>query len=42
MHFLLQLCAIGGGVFTVMGLVDALFYHGSIKIKRKMQMGKQG
>lgn len=41
-HFLLQLCAISGGVFTVMGLVDALLYHGSIRIKRKMQMGKQG
>lgn len=40
-HFLLQLCAIVGGVFTVMGIVDALFYHGVAKVRRKIQMGKQ-
>lgn len=40
-HFLLQLCAIGGGVFTVMGLIDAMMYHSVIKIRRKLQIGKQ-
>ena len=40
-HLLLQLCAIGGGVFTVLGLIDAMFYHGAQRVKRKMAMGKQ-
>ena len=40
-HFLLQLCAICGGVFTVMGLVDAFLHHGVIHVKRKMALGKQ-
>lgn len=39
-HFLLQLCAITGGVFTVMGLIDALFHHGARRMKMKMQIGK--
>lgn len=40
-HFMLQLCAIIGGVFTVMGIIDAIFYHSIIRVRRKMQMGKQ-
>lgn len=40
-HFLLQLCAIAGGVFTVMGIVDAIFYHSVISVRRKLQLGKQ-
>lgn len=39
-HLLLQLCAVGGGVFTVMGLLDAAWYHGSHHVRRKLQMGK--
>lgn len=39
-HFVLQLCAIGGGVFTVMGLVDALLYHGIATVKKKISIGK--
>jgi hypothetical protein len=39
-HFALELCAIAGGVFTVAGLVDALFYHGAHEIRKKMEMGK--
>lgn len=39
-HLLLQLCAVAGGVFTVAGLVDAMWYHGSTHIRRKMEMGK--
>ena len=28
-HFLTNVCAIVGGVFTVSGLIDAFIYHGS-------------
>jgi len=38
--FLTQLCAILGGVFTVTGLIDAVLYHSSATLKRKMQVGK--
>lgn len=41
-HFLLELCAITGGVFTVAGIVDSFLYHGARQVKRKMMMGKQG
>ena len=40
-HFLLELCAIIGGVFTVAGLVDATLHHGARQVRRKMQLGKQ-
>ncbi|RNF07332.1 ERGIC and golgi family 3 [Trypanosoma rangeli] len=40
-HLLLQLCAVGGGVFTVAGIVDALIFHGVRRVQRKMQEGKQ-
>jgi hypothetical protein len=40
-HFLLELCAIVGGVFTVAGLVDAALHHGAKQVRRKMQIGKQ-
>jgi hypothetical protein len=39
-HFLLELCAIVGGVFTVAGLLDATLHHGAKQVRRKMQMGK--
>lgn len=39
-HFLLQLCAVCGGVFTVAGLVDAFLHHGVLQAKRKMAIGK--
>lgn len=38
-HFVLQLCAVCGGVLTVAGLVDALFFHGARRL-RKMREGK--
>ena len=38
--FLTQICAIIGGVFTVTGLIDASFYHGSNALRRKMEIGK--
>mmetsp|Transcript_57518 Transcript_57518/g.135342 ORF Transcript_57518/g.135342 Transcript_57518/m.135342 type:complete len:416 (-) Transcript_57518:75-1322(-) len=40
LHFLVQLCAIVGGVFTVAGILDGLIYN-SQKMIKKIQMGKQ-
>lgn len=38
-EFLTNLCAIIGGVFTVLGLVDSVVYHG-VKVAQKMELGK--
>jgi hypothetical protein len=40
-HFLTSLCAIIGGVFTVIGLVDSVLYHSLSSMKTKMSLGKQ-
>lgn len=40
MHFLTNMCAIVGGVFTVSGLVDAFIYQGEKIIRKKMEIGK--
>ncbi|BBM98063.1 endoplasmic reticulum-Golgi intermediate compartment protein 3 [Marchantia polymorpha subsp. ruderalis] len=40
LHFLTNLCAIIGGVFTVSGIIDALVYHGHRAIKKKIEIGK--
>jgi hypothetical protein len=40
LHFLTNVCAIVGGVFTVSGLVDSFVYHGDKLIRKKMEMGK--
>jgi hypothetical protein len=40
LHFMTNVCAIVGGVFTVSGLVDAFVYHGDRLIRKKMEMGK--
>jgi len=39
-HFLTQLCAILGGVFTVAGIIDRLVYTGTRLIEKKLQMNK--
>lgn len=39
-HFLLQLCAVCGGVLTVAGLVDSICFHGARRL-RKIREGKQ-
>lgn len=39
-HFLLQLCAVCGGVLTVAGILDALLFHG-VRRWRKIREGKQ-
>lgn len=38
--FLTQVCAIIGGVFTVVGIVDSVLFHASDLIAKKMQIGK--
>ena len=38
--FLTQICAIIGGVFTVTGLLDALVFHTSNSLRKKMEIGK--
>jgi hypothetical protein len=39
-HFVVSVCAVVGGVFTVLGLVDAVVHQAYIKVLRKVQMGK--
>ena len=41
-EFLTSACAIIGGVFTVVGLLDSLIYQGMKSIKKKVALGKQG
>ncbi|XP_018330661.1 endoplasmic reticulum-Golgi intermediate compartment protein 3 [Agrilus planipennis] len=38
-HFMTNLCAIIGGVYTVAGLIDSLFYN-SMRILKKIELGK--
>eukprot|EP00898_Chlorokybus_atmophyticus_P008283 jgi/Chlat1/8456/Chrsp80S07865 len=40
LHFLTNVCAIVGGVFTVSGIIDSFVYHGHQAIKKKMELGK--
>ncbi|KAJ3682992.1 hypothetical protein LUZ60_013219 [Juncus effusus] len=42
LHFLTNLCAIIGGIFTVAGILDSFWYHGRKAIKKKMEIGKFG
>ncbi|KAF4325105.1 hypothetical protein BBO99_00000531 [Phytophthora kernoviae] len=39
-HFVTHLCAVIGGVFTVLGLVDSGVFHALNTIKKKQQLGK--
>jgi hypothetical protein len=39
-HFLVNICGIIGGIFTVAGLLDAIFHKVERQIKRKMELGK--
>lgn len=39
-HFLTQLCAILGGVFTVAGMFDKLIHAGLRKMQQKIEIGK--
>ncbi|XP_042063587.1 endoplasmic reticulum-Golgi intermediate compartment protein 3-like isoform X1 [Salvia splendens] len=40
LHFLTNICAIIGGVFTVAGIVDSFVYHGKKALKKKVELGK--
>ena len=39
-HFLTQLCAILGGVFTVAGMVDRLVYSSLKSFEKKLSLNK--
>lgn len=40
LHFLTNVCAIVGGVFSVSGLIDGAVYYGHNVLKRKIELGK--
>jgi hypothetical protein len=40
LHFVTNVCAILGGVFTVAGILDAFIYHSEKAIRKKMELGK--
>jgi hypothetical protein len=40
LHFVIQICAILGGIFSVTGIVDALIHKSVLAILRKANMGK--
>lgn len=42
LHFLTNICAIIGGIFTVSGIIDSFVYHGQRAIRKKVQIGKFG
>ena len=42
LHFLIQICAIIGGIFSVTGIIDALVHKSVVAILRKANMGKLG
>merc|ERR1712187_746120 len=39
-HFLVQMCAVIGGVFTVAGLLDSVLHKSIVAIAKKAQLGK--
>ena len=40
-HFLTDICAVVGGVFTVAGMIDGLLYSASRRFLQKDELGKQ-
>ena len=42
LNFIIQICAILGGVFTVTGIIDALIHQSMLTIIRKAERGKLG
>ncbi|WCJ42004.1 Endoplasmic reticulum-Golgi intermediate compartment protein 3 [Euphorbia peplus] len=40
LHFMTNICAVVGGVFTVAGIVDSFIYHGQKAMKKKLEIGK--
>jgi len=39
-HFLTNLCAIIGGIFTVASLIDSFIYKGLNTLQKKVELGK--
>jgi hypothetical protein len=42
LHFLIQICAIIGGIFSVTGIIDALVHKSVAVLLRKANAGKLG
>lgn len=42
LHFLTNISAIIGGIFTVSGIIDSFVYHGERAIRKKIEIGKHG
>ncbi|XP_021291439.1 endoplasmic reticulum-Golgi intermediate compartment protein 3-like [Herrania umbratica] len=40
LHFITNICAVIGGIFTVAGIIDSFVYHGQRRMKKKMDIGK--
>lgn len=40
LHFVTNVCAIVGGVFTVSGIIDAFIYQSEKLIRKKLELGK--
>mmetsp|Transcript_17657 Transcript_17657/g.31953 ORF Transcript_17657/g.31953 Transcript_17657/m.31953 type:complete len:347 (+) Transcript_17657:153-1193(+) len=41
-HFLVQICAVIGGVFTVAGMLDSMVHRSIVHLAKKAQLGKLG
>lgn len=41
-HFLVQICAVVGGMFTVAGLLDSVLHKGIVHLANKAELGKLG
>jgi len=41
-HFLVQVCAVVGGVFTVAGILDSVLHKSIVHLAKKAQLGKLG
>ncbi|XP_057987676.1 uncharacterized protein LOC110643112 isoform X2 [Hevea brasiliensis] len=40
LHFMTNICAVFGGIFTIAGIIDSFVYHSQRAIKKKAEIGK--
>lgn len=40
LHFMTNICAVFGGIFTMAGIVDSFVYHSNRAIRKKQEIGK--
>jgi hypothetical protein len=40
LHFVVQICAIIGGIFTIAGIIDSILHKSVVQMIKKAQMGK--